>query len=140
MRHRKNKTKLNRTTEHKKALMRNLAKELIHKGMISTTKAKAKELQKVFEPLVTIAKEDTVHARRQVVSKLGLHYNKLTAKEAREAKAGDKSSYNIDRLILDKLFKELGPRYKERPGGYTRVVLSSKRVGDAAETCFIECV
>ena len=48
--------------------------------------------------------------------------------------------YNIDRLVLDKLFKELGPRYKERLGGYTRIILSSQRVGDAAETCFIECV
>ncbi|MCH9621270.1 MAG: 50S ribosomal protein L17 [Chlamydiia bacterium] len=140
MRHRKNKTKLNRTTEHKKALMRNLSKELIQKGTISTTKAKAKELQKVFEPLVTLAKEDTLHARRQVISKLGLHYNSLTPKQARAAKAGDTSMYNIDRVVIDKLFKEIGPRYKERAGGYTRVVLSSRRVGDGAETCFIECV
>lgn len=140
MRHRKNKTKLNRTTAHKKALMRNLAKELIKHETISTTKAKAKELKKVFEPLVTLAKEDTLHARRLVLKELGLHYNSLTPKEARLAKAGDKSMYNIDRIVLDKLFKELGPRYKERPGGYTRIVLSTRRVGDDAETCFIECV
>lgn len=140
MRHRKNKTKLNRTTAHKKALMRNLAKELIKHETISTTKAKAKELKKVFEPLVTLAKNDTLHARRRVLSELGLHYNSLTSKEARKAKAGDTSMYNIDRIVLDKLFKVLGPRYKERPGGYTRIILSSKRVGDAAETCFIECV
>ena len=140
MRHRKNKTKLNRTTEHKKALMRNMAKELIKNEGISTTKAKAKELKKVFEPLVTLAKIDTLHARRQVISKLGLHYNALTPKEARQAKAGDTSMYNIDRVVVDKLFKVLGPRYKERPGGYTRIILSSRRVGDAAETCLIECV
>mgnify|MGYP006000492667 CR=1 FL=1 len=140
MRHRKNKTKLNRTTAHKKALMRNLAKELIKHETISTTKAKAKELKKVFEPLVTLAKSDTLHARRLVLSKLGLHYNSLTPKEARKAKGGDTSMYNIDRIVMDKLFKELGPRYKERPGGYTRIVLTSRRVGDAAETCFIECV
>ena len=140
MRHRKNKTKLNRTTAHKKALMRNLAKELIKHESISTTKEKAKELKKVFEPLVTLAKSDTLHARRLVLKELGLHHNSLTPKEARKAKAGDTSAYNIDRLVLDKLFKELGPRYKERPGGYTRIVLSSKRVGDDAQTCFIECV
>lgn len=140
MRHRKNKTKLNRTTAHKKALMRNLAKELIKHETISTTKAKAKELKKVFEPLVTLAKTDTLHARRIVLSKLGLHYNSLTPKEARRAKGGDTSMYNIDRIVMDKLFKELGPRYKERPGGYTRIVLTSRRVGDGAETCFVECV
>lgn len=140
MRHRKNKTKLNRTTAHKKALMRNLAKELIKHETISTTKEKAKELKKVFEPLVTLAKSDTLHARRLVLKELGLHNNSLTPKEARKAKAGDISAYNIDRVVLDKLFKELGPRYKERPGGYTRIVLSSKRVGDDAQTCFIECV
>ena len=140
MRHRNNKTRLNRTTAHKKALMRNLAKELIKHEAISTTKANAKELKKVFEPLVTLAKTDTLHARRLVLSKLGLHYNSLTPKEARQAKEGDKSMYNIDRIVMDKLFKDLGPRYKERPGGYTRIVLTSRRVGDAAETCFIECV
>ena len=140
MRHRNNKTRLNRTTAHKKALMRNLAKELIKHEAISTTKANAKELKKVFEPLVTLAKIDTLHARRLVLSKLGLHYNSLTPKEARQAKEGDKSMYNIDRIVMDKLFKDLGPRYKERPGGYTRIVLTSRRVGDAAETCFIECV
>jgi large subunit ribosomal protein L17 len=140
MRHRNNKTRLNRTTAHKKALMRNLAKELIKHETISTTKANAKELKKVFEPLVTLAKTDTLHARRLVLSRLGLHYNPLTPKEARQAKEGDTSMYNIDRIVMDKLFKDLGPRYKERPGGYTRIVLSSRRVGDAAETCFIECV
>ncbi len=140
MRHRKNKTKLNRTTAHKKALMRNLAKELIKHETISTTKAKAKELKKVFEPLVTLAKSDTLHARRLVLSELGLHFNSLTPKEARKAKEGDTSMYNIDRIVMDKLFNVLGPRYKERPGGYTRIVLSEKRVGDAALTCFIECV
>lgn len=140
MRHRKNKSKLNRTTAHKKALMRNMAKELIKNETMSTTKAKAKELKKVFEPLVTIAKEDTLHARRQVLKKLGLHNNSLTIKEAKKAKNGDKSMYNIDRITMDKLFSVLGPRYKERPGGYTRVVLASRRVGDAAETCIIECV
>ena len=101
---------------------------------------KAKELKKVFEPLVTLAKDDTVHARRRVLAELGLHFNSLTPKEARLARAGDTSAYNVDRIVLDKLFNVLGPRYKERPGGYTRIVLSSKRVGDAAETCYIQCV
>ncbi len=140
MRHRQNKTKLNRTSAHKKALMRNLAKDLIKHETISTTKEKAKELKKVFEPLVTLAKDDTVHARRRVLAELGLHFNSLTPKEARLARAGDTSAYNVDRIVLDKLFNVLGPRYKERPGGYTRIVLSSKRVGDAAETCYIQCV
>jgi len=140
MRHRQNKTKLNRTSAHKKALMRNLAKDLIKHETISTTKEKAKELKKVFEPLVTLAKSDTVHARRRVLEELGLHFNSLTPKEARLARAGDTSAYNVDRIVLDKLFNVLGPRYKERPGGYTRIILSSKRVGDAAETCYIQCV
>lgn len=140
MRHKKHKTRLNRTSSHKRALLRNLSKSLVEHERIVTTVEKAKELKKVFEPLVTRAKEDNLHNRRKVQEELGLHYNALSPKEARQVKEGNLSAYNIDRKVVEKLFKTLGPRYKERAGGYTRIVRVANRIGDAAETCVIECV
>ena len=140
MRHRNHRTRLGRTSSHKEALMRNMAKAFILHEKISTTIEKAKELRKVVEPLITLAKEDTLSSRRRAFQLLGIHFNKLTPKEARQAKEGDLSAYNDDRLVLNKLFSQLGPKFKERNGGYTRIVRSGNRVGDAAMCCVMECV
>lgn len=140
MRHRKHSTRLGRDSSHRKALLRNLAKSFIMNERIGTTVEKAKELRKVVEPLITLAKEDSLANRRRAFQLLGLHYNALTPKEARLAKAGDTSSYNDDRLVIAKLFTEIAPKFKERMGGYTRIVRTKARVGDAAKCCIIECV
>jgi large subunit ribosomal protein L17 len=142
MRHRKNKSKLNRTSSHRKALLRNLCKSLIEHKRITTTLPKAKELRKEVEKIVTMAKHgETLTALRNVKSKLGnLPYNTLTPKQQRDAKKGETHSYNAHRILLKELFENLAPKYKERPGGYTRIVRMSKRVGDSAELCVIEFV
>ena len=116
MRHRKHRSKLNRTSEHRKALMRNLAIALIEHGRIRTTEVKAKQLRGVIEPLVTLGCGGSLAQRRRA-------FAFLQHKEA-----------------VHKLFEELGPRFKERPGGYTRVVRGDVRPGDGAPTAFIEFV
>jgi len=107
---------------------------------ITTTVDKAKELKKVIEPLITLAKEDNVTNRRRATQILGLHFNHLTSKEAREAKNGSLTVLNDDRKVVKKLFAELGPKFKERPGGYTRIVRTTTRVGDNAQLCVIESI
>ena len=140
MRHRKHSTKLNRTGGHRKAMFRNMAKSFIINEGINTTCEKAKELKKVVEPLITLAKNDNLSNRRRALKLLGLHFNTFTSKEAREVKNGNTSFLNDDRVVIKKLFSELGPRFKSRPGGYTRLVRTGKRVGDDATMCRIECV
>jgi len=116
MRHRIAGRRLGRTTAHRKATMKNLAIALFSHDAINTTVAKAKELQRYAEPLITLAKEDTVHHRRQVFAKL------------RDDKA------------VGRLFTEIGPHYADRPGGYTRILRIGPRDGDAAEMVRIELV
>lgn len=116
MRHRKSGRKFNRNSSHRKAMMRNLANALFRHEAIKTTLPKAKELRRVAEPLITLAKTDDVHNRR-------LAFDRLRDKE-----------------IVGKLFAELGPRYKDRPGGYMRVLKFGYRVGDAAPMAFVELV
>lgn len=140
MRHRKKSTTLGRNSSHRKAMLRNMAKSFIIHGKISTTVEKAKELKKVVEPLITLAKTDTVQGRRRAGQLLAVRYNALTSKQARAVKEGDQTPLNDDRKVLKRLFEELGPRYKERPGGYTRIVRAGHRIGDAAKTCIIEIV
>ena len=140
MRHRKHGSRLSRTGSHRRALLKNMAKSFIIHERIETTVEKAKELKKVVEPLITLAKEDSLTNRRRVISALGIQFNSLTPKEARAVKEGDLSFYNGDRLLLNKLFTEIGPKFKERPGGYTRIVRTGSRVGDRASVCIIECV
>lgn len=108
--------KLNRTKEHRKALFMNLAQALIKHEQITTTLPKAKDLRPIVEKLVTTARTDTLHARRQVLAQL--QCKKLT----------------------DKLFTTLAERYKERPGGYTRVLKAGFRYGDMAPLAIIEFV
>lgn len=116
MRHRKHGTKLNRTTEHRKALMRNLSIALIQNERIQTTQVKAKQLRGFIEPLITMAVDGSLHKRRLAFAKLQNKY------------------------AVHKLFEEIGPRFSERPGGYTRVVKGHVRPGDGAPMAWIELV
>ena len=113
MRHRKSGRKLNRNSSHRKAMYRNMAASLIKHETIKTTVPKAKELRRVIEPLITLAKDDAVAKRR-------LAFDRLRDKEA-----------------VGKLFVELGPRFKERPGGYLRILKMGFRRGDAAPMAIV---
>ena len=116
MRHGHGLRKLNRTSEHRLAMLRNMMNSLLTHEVIKTTVPKAKELRRVVEPMITLAKEPTVANRR-------LAFNRLR-----------------DRDVVVKLFNELGPRFKARPGGYTRILKMGFRVGDNAPMAFVELV
>jgi len=116
MRHRKSGRQLNRNSSHRKAMFRNMACSLFEHEVIRTTLPKAKELKRVAEPLITLAKSDSVANRRLAFSRTG-------SKDA-----------------VGKLFTDLGPRYAERPGGYTRILKCGFRTGDAAPMAYIELV
>lgn len=116
MRHKKSGRKLNRDAAHRKAMFKNMSCSLFEHEIIKTTLAKAKELRRVAEPLITLAKNDSVANRRLAFARMG-------SKEA-----------------VGKLFVELGPRYMDRPGGYTRILKCGYRAGDAAPMAFIELV
>ena len=139
MRHAKRRGKLNRTTSHKRCMMANMLKSLIDSEQMITTIPKAKQLRRYADRMITLAKKNTLATRRQAQSALMIRYNTLTPKEARAVKQGDLSSYNIDRRVVQKLFGELGPRFADRQGGYTRIVrLSQRQVGDNTQKCLIE--
>ena len=114
MRHRKIGRKLGRDSSHRKAMFRNMAASLIEFESISTTLPKAKELRRTLEPLITLAKEDGVSRRRMA-------FNKLRNKTA-----------------VGKLFDEIGPRFKDRPGGYLRILKKGRRPGDSAPMALIQ--
>ena len=116
MRHRQSGRKFNRNSSHRKAMFSNMAASLMHHEVIKTTLPKAKELRRVAEPLITMAKGDSVHRRRLAFGKLR------------------------DRDAVTKLFNELGPRYKERPGGYLRILKMGFRAGDKAPMALVELV
>ena len=116
MRHRESGRKLNRNSSHRKAMFRNMAVSLMEHEIIKTTLPKAKELRRVAEPLITMAKSDNVANRRLAFSRLR------------------------DRAMVTKLFNELGPRYKERPGGYLRILKCGVRTGDKAPMAIVELV
>ncbi|MGB0238540.1 MAG: 50S ribosomal protein L17 [Cycloclasticus sp.] len=116
MRHRKSGRQLNRNSSHRKAMFKNMANSLIDHEVIKTTVPKAKELRRFIEPLITASKVDSVAKRRLVFSRLR------------------------DRESVTKLFNELAPRYKERPGGYLRILKCGYRSGDAAPMAYIELV
>jgi len=138
MRHQKNSVKLNRTAGHRRCMLANMLKALVIHGRIETTLPKAKFLRRYADKLVTLAKQGTLDARRRAVAAMMVRFNPLTPKEARQARHGDKSAYNDDRLVIDQLFAVLGPRFSDRQGGYTRILKSERRVGDNAKKCFIE--
>jgi large subunit ribosomal protein L17 len=116
MRHKQSGRKLNRNSSHRKAMFRNMAVSLMQHEIITTTVPKAKELRRVAEPLITMAKDDSVAKRRTAFSRLR------------------------DRATVTKLFTELGPRYKERPGGYLRILKCGFRPGDKAPMAIVELV
>ena len=116
MRHRKKIAKLGRNAAHRKAMLRNLATDLLRHERVTTTLSKAKAVRRVAERLVTLGKRDTLHARR--------HAARLIR----------------DKDVLSKVFNELAPRYAERPGGYTRIMRLSTRAGVRAEMAIIEMV
>ena len=141
MRHGKRRNKLGRTSSHRSCMISNMLKDLIDKGRIVTTLAKAKEIRRHADKVITIAKkENSLAGIRAAKSLLKLQYNHLTPKEARRAKEGDKSAYNTDRRVLEKLFGELKTRYADRNGGYTRLIKEGFRVGDASPTCIVEYI
>jgi len=116
MRHRKSGRKLGRNSSHRKAMFRNMAASLFRHETIKTTLPKAKELRKVAEPLITLAKEDGVANRRLAFSRLR------------------------DKEVVGKLFSDLGPRFMERPGGYIRILKLGPRAGDAAPMALVMLV
>jgi large subunit ribosomal protein L17 len=134
MRHRKAGRKLNRNATHRLALKRNLTLALIRHERIITTVEKAKELRPFVEKLITLAKKNTLHARRLVISKLG-----PMAKAEVHPPEKDNDPLEDLRPILTKLFNDIAPRYADRPGGYTRVIKRhERRLGDGGKTAFIE--
>ncbi len=116
MRHRKSGRQLNRNSSHRQAMFRNMAGSLVKHEIIKTTLPKAKELRRVIEPLITMAKSDSVANRR------------LAFARTRDAE------------VVGKLFSDLGQRYSERPGGYTRIIKCGYRTGDKAPMAYIELV
>ena len=114
MRHRKRSLKLGRTSSHNRCMIANMLKSLIEEERIVTTVAKAKELRRHADRMITLAKKNTLASRRNAVSKL------------------------MDRRVLSKLFDTLGPRFENRGGGYTRIIKGGVRIGDNAQTCVLE--
>ena len=138
MRHGKDTFKIGRTASHRRCMIANMLKSLIEHGRIETTERKAKELRRHADHMITLAKENTLASRRRAVAELMIAYNALTSKEARAAKAGKTDKYNVDRIVIGKLFSELGPRFAARNGGYTRIIKKDFRIGDNAPCCYIE--
>ena len=116
MRHRKSGRQLNRNSSHRLAMFRNMACSLFEHEIIKTTVPKAKELRRVAEPLITLAKEDSVANRRLAMARMG------------------------SKAAVGKLFAEIGPKYQERPGGYTRILKCGVRSGDSAPMAYVELV
>ena len=116
MRHRHSGRQLNRNSSHRQAMFRNMAISIVEHEVIKTTLPKAKELRRVVEPLITLAKTDSVANRRLAFAR------------------------TRDNAVVAKLFNELGPRYASRPGGYTRIIKCGLRTGDKAPMAYIEFV
>ncbi len=138
MRHKKDTFKLGRNTSHRRCLIANMLKSLVENERIQTTIAKAKEIRRHADRLITIAKKQNLAAKRQAIAKLMIQYNKLTPKEQRAAKEGNTYAYNTDRKVIGKLFDVLALRFTERNGGYTRIIKGGSRVGDNAPLCYLE--
>jgi len=116
MRHQVKRGMLGRTTSHRRALMRNLVTSFLERERVRTTLAKARSARPVAEKMITLAKRGTLHARRQALA------------------------YMTKEDAVKKLFDDIGPRFKERPGGYTRIVKLDRRAGDGAEMAMLELV
>jgi large subunit ribosomal protein L17 len=117
MRHAKQRNKLSRDSAHRRALLRNLSREVIQHERITTSQAKAKAVKPKVEKLITLGKRGDLHARRQALSELGQ-----------------------DKFLVHKLFEEVAPRYSDRDGGYTRIIKLGPRRSDSTEMVFLELV
>ncbi len=130
MRHRVSGRQLSRNSSHRASLRRNMAAALFQHGAIRTTVAKAKELRRFVEKLITHAKKNTLHARRMVISSMGQDHAMYGPDEEL-----------MDKTVVQKLFDEIAPTYADRPGGYTRIIrLAERRIGDAGEQVIIQLV
>lgn len=140
MRHRKHTFKIGRTASHRRCLIANMLKSLIEHEKIETTVAKAKELRRHADKMITLAKKNTIASRRQAIADLMIRFNTLSSKEARLVKKGEADKvYTGDRKVISKLFGPLSARFAERQGGYTRITkLPEQRAGDNAPSCIIE--
>lgn len=116
MRHRKKGRRLGRNTSHRRAMMRNMATSFFEHDKLKSTEAKVKELRPMVEKIITLAKRGDLHSQRLAMRVLR------------------------DKEVAHKLFKEIGPKYAERPGGYTRIIRLGRRVADAAPMCLLELV
>jgi len=116
MRHLRKRKKLGRDTAHRRALLRNLVTSFLEKERVRTTLVKAKATKPLAEKMITLARKDTLHAKRQALS------------------------FIYKKSVVKKLFEELGPRFSERPGGYTRIVKIGPRAGDGAEMAILELI
>jgi large subunit ribosomal protein L17 len=116
MRHRVDLKRLGRKPSHRKSLHKNMVSSLFKYERIKTTKPKAREIRRTAEKMITRAKVDSVHNRRTIAKRI------------------------VEKRVLDKLFKDIAPRFKQRPGGYTRILKLGKRTGDAAEMVLLELV
>src|SRR4051812_15578399 len=131
MRHRVVGRRLSVTPSHRKAILRNLSQSLIEHGEIKTSLPRAKELVRFIEPLITQARKGTLHARRLVISRLN---DRLMADP-------NDNDLLADDTVVQKLFKEIGPHFKDRNGGYTRIVKTSQwKIGDATELVIVQLV
>ena len=129
MRHRVAGRHLSRTSSHRKAMRRNMAASLIQHGAVRTTEPKAKDVRRFVERLITMARQNTLHARRRVIAALG------------DRRMTDDEGQFLDKTVVQKLFDEVAPRYVDRPGGYTRVIrLAEHRVGDAGTQVILQLV
>lgn len=108
--------KLGRRSDHRRAMLRNLVTSLLREGRLETTETRAKELRRLAEKMITLGKQGDLHARRQALAFL------------------------LDETVVKKVFDELGPRYRERPGGYTRVIKTDIRRGDGSPMAVVELV
>ncbi|MFA6134387.1 MAG: 50S ribosomal protein L17 [Phycisphaerae bacterium] len=129
MRHRVFGKQLSRNTSHRRSLRRNMAASLFEHGTIRTTTVKAKELRPFVEKLITVARVNTLNARRMVISML------------RDRDIVSVDGELADKTVVQKLFDEIAPRYANRPGGYTRIIrLSERRIGDAGKQVLLQLV
>lgn len=129
MRHCISGRQLSRNTAHRRSLRRNMAASLFEHGAIRTTEAKAKELRRFAERLITLARRGTLHARRRVIAML------------RDRDIVNEEGERADKTVVQKLFDEIAPRYQNRPGGYTRIVrLAERRIGDGGVQVLLQLV
>jgi large subunit ribosomal protein L17 len=129
MRHRMDRKRFSRTTSHRRAMFRNMAAALFQHGAIRTTEPKAKRLRRFAEKVITLAKTDTLHARRRVMAELN------------DRDLVDNDGEFEDKTLVQKLFDDIAPRYANRSGGYTRIIkLAERRLGDAGRQVILQLV